>query len=83
MDLDEANKLWFEFQPIEGVKFGLNDTVRIVSEKYLGEYASVISLVSLEPTTYLIELASGGGDLTILESELEMEEKYIWVNKNE
>ena len=72
MNLDEANKLWFEFQPIEGVKFKLNESVRIVKGKNKGNYAVAISLVSLEPVSYLIELASSPfGDVIVLESEIE------------
>lgn len=72
MDLNEANKLWFEFKPIEGVKFGLNDYVHIVGGEYSGSHASVISLILLEPVTYLVELdLPKGGDVIVLESDLE------------
>ena len=72
MTLDEANKLWYEFKPIEGVKFGLNDYVCIVSGKHSGNNGSVISLISLGPIIYLIELGHpSGGDVIIPESELE------------
>lgn len=72
MDLNEANKLWFEFQPIEGVKFELNEYVRIVDGEYSGNHASVISLMSLAPTTYLVELdLYTGGDVVVGESDLE------------
>ena len=74
MNLDEANKLWFEFKPIEGVKFGLNDCVRILSGEYREKDAWVISLLSIEPVSYLVELSSGDGDLTIAENELEKTE---------
>lgn len=68
--LDEANKLWFEFKPIKGIKFGLNDSVEIISNEYCGEFASVISLISVNPPIYLIEFASGAGDIAISELEL-------------
>ena len=71
MDLKEANKYWFEFEPIEGVLFGLNDSVRIVRGEHAGQVASVISLVSLEPVTYLVELDWDGGDIVIAETALE------------
>lgn len=75
MNLNEANKLWYDFQPIEGVLFGLNDYVRIKSGEHKGKCASVISLISLEPIpTYLVELDDfKGGDIKIAESELELE----------
>ncbi len=74
MELNEANKLWYNFQLIKGVLFGYNDSVRIKSGKYTGKYASVISLESLEPITYLVELDSNDGDIIIVESELEKSE---------
>lgn len=74
MNLKEAHKHWYNLQPIEGVLFVYNDFVRIKSGKYAGEDASIISLESVEPVTYLIELVSGGGDIVIIESELEKNE---------
>ena len=72
MNLNEANKLWYNFEPIESVLFGLNDYVRIISGEFDGSGASVISLTSLEPVTYLVEHDSSiGGDLVISQSELE------------
>jgi ribosomal protein L11 methylase PrmA len=68
----ELDNLWFSSQPIPGVAFGLNDSVRIKSGEHAGELAAVISLASLEPTpTYIIELGSGGGELSVAESDLE------------
>ncbi|MDQ3749034.1 MAG: hypothetical protein M3367_08495 [Acidobacteriota bacterium] len=74
MNLEEANKLWYNLKPIESVLFGYNDDVCIISGKYAGESATIISLESLEPVTYLVELASGGGDIIITELELEKSE---------
>lgn len=72
MDLDQANKLWYELKQIEGVKFGYNDYVQIVRGDYSGNQASIISLISLEPVTYLAELNSDkSGDIYVLETELE------------
>ena len=72
MDLNEANKLWFDSQPIDGVSFALNDYVQIRSGKFAGESASIISLISLEPVLYLIELdLPKGGDIEIAQTELE------------
>jgi hypothetical protein len=75
MDLNEANKLWFESKPIEGIKFGLNDYVHITEGEYSGNHASVISLMSLEPVTYLVELdLYTGGDVVVFQTEIENEE---------
>lgn len=72
MDLNEASKLWFNSQPIDGVLFELNDYVHIKSGEFAGEGASVISLISLKPVSYLVELdLPKGGDLEIVQSELE------------
>ncbi len=75
MDLDEANKLWYELEQLEGVKFGYNDCIQIVKGDYSGNQASIISLISLEPITYLAELDSDkGGDIYVLETEIEATE---------
>jgi len=70
MTLDEANKRWYELRPIEGVRFGLNDAVCIKLGDYSGDYGSVISLESLDPVAYVVELPDGV-DLVIAESALE------------
>ena len=59
MNLDEANKLWFEFQPIGGAKFGLNQSVCITEGANNGNHAVVISLLSLEPVSYLYPKVNG------------------------
>jgi hypothetical protein len=75
MDLDEANKLWYEFKQIEGVKFGYNDYVQIVEGDHSGNHASVISLISLKPVSYLVELGlETGGDIIVAETEIEKSE---------
>ncbi len=71
MNLSEAHKLWYNFQPIEGVLFRYNDYVQIKSGEHIGKFASVISLESLQPIKYLVELDSNGGDIIIAESEME------------
>jgi hypothetical protein len=68
--LDETKERWFGSQPINGVRFGLNDSVRVTSEPPKGRLCSVIALTSLEPVTYLVELAVGG-DVELRETELE------------
>ena len=71
VDRGTLDDLWFSSQPIPGVAFGLNDSVRIKAGAYSGEMASVISLESLEPApVYLVELANGT-DLKVTESDLE------------
>ena len=72
MNQRELDDLWFSSQPISGVAFGLNDSVRIMSGEHAGELATVTSLMSLEPApTYIVELGSGGGDVAVAESDLE------------
>lgn len=71
MDRPKLDHLWFDSQPIPGVAFRLNDSVRIKAGVYSGEMASVVSLESLEPApVYLVELANGT-DLKVTESDLE------------
>jgi hypothetical protein len=72
MDINDANKLWYESKPIEAVKFGLNDYIHIIEGEYAGNHASVISLMSLEPVTYLVELdLYTGGDVVVSQTEIE------------
>jgi hypothetical protein len=76
MNLDEVNKLWYDFQPIKGIAFGLNDSVRIKSGDYAGQIGSVISIISVEQMPiYLIELGKIGLDVQIKQSELEPDYK--------
>ena len=69
--LGETDERWFSFEPIDGVRCGLNDAVRVLIGEHKGMAASVIALTSLQPITYLVELSSGKGDIKLLESELE------------
>jgi hypothetical protein len=72
MTLDEANELWYELAPIDGIIYRYNDCVRIKSGNHHGENATVISLTSVDPITYLVELGSGDGDIVVAESEIEI-----------
>lgn len=76
MDQRELDRRWFSWEPIEGVQFGLNDSVKIKAGEHSTKGAAVISLLSLSPVTYLVELASGQGDVEIGESYLELIEKH-------
>ena len=76
MDQRELDSRWFNFEPIEGVRFGLNDSVRILSGEHAGKGAAVISLVSTRPVTYLVELGFGG-DIEIVETDLELLERHV------
>jgi hypothetical protein len=68
----ELDDLWFGFESIPGASFKLNDSVRIKSGECAGEYAAVVSLLTLEPSpVYLVELSSCGKDVTVAETELE------------
>jgi hypothetical protein len=72
MNLEEVNNLWYKSQPIEGIAFGLNDSVRIKSGDLAGQAGSVISIIPIEPIPiYLIELDNNGADVQIKQSELE------------
>jgi len=76
MDPRELDRRWFSWEPIEGVQYGLNDAVQITVGEHEGEGGAVISLFSIGPVTYLVELSSGHGDVEIAESNLELIEKH-------
>jgi len=60
-------------RPIDGIRFSYNDFVHIKSGDYAGNDANVISLDSIEPIAYLVELdGARGGDVVIAETDLEM-----------
>ncbi len=70
MTQKELDERWYSFLPIEGVKFGLNDSVSVNNnEEHKGKFGSVIALTSMEPVTYLVELVTGG-DLKLNENDL-------------
>lgn len=73
MNYDEVNKLWYELKPIEGLMFKYNDYIKIKAGEYAGQFASVISLLSIEPITYLVETDSFG-DVSVKETEIEIVE---------
>jgi len=69
---DEINKeieaKWNKSEPIKGIKYLLNDAIKIIKGKYEGEVGSVISLVELNPEPkYYVEL-SNGKSIVVLES---------------
>jgi hypothetical protein len=55
-DIDER---WFAREPIEGVAFLLNDSVRVVAGPHTGVPGAVISLIEASPPLYLVELYDG------------------------
>jgi len=60
MDRAELDYRWMSRQPIEGVAFLLNDSVRVVSGPNAGASGAVIAVDELEPeVTYRVELADG------------------------
>lgn len=73
MNFNEANKLWYELKPIKGLMCKYNDYIRIKSGKYAEQFASVISILSVEPITYLVE-TDDFGDVSVKETEIEIVE---------
>jgi hypothetical protein len=62
---------WMAGESIPGVRFKLNDCVRIVAGRHAGAYGSVITLLNVAPEPrYLVELSSGV-DIEVLQIELE------------
>ena len=76
MDLNKVNKLWYDSKPVQGIKFGLNECVQIIEGEHKGKNASVISLISIEPVKYLVELDlfTDDCDAIVLQSEMERAE---------
>lgn len=67
-DIDEK---WFSNEPIDGVAFGLNDSVSIIAGPYAGKGGAIIFLSRLVPEPeYYIELGSGEGDIKVFQSNL-------------
>ena len=63
---------WFEGKSPPGGRFHHNDVVRIRSGPHAGAVGSLISVEGLDPEpTYLVELASGKGDVLQADSALE------------
>jgi hypothetical protein len=70
MDRAELDYRWMERQPIEGVAFLLNDSVRVVAGPNAGSSGAVIAVEQLEPeVTYRVELADGS-EIGVVESDL-------------
>ena len=66
----EIDELWFNFKPIPGVKFFLNDSIEIIKGENIGEKGFVISLIEIHPEPrYLVELTNGKDEI-VLESQL-------------
>jgi hypothetical protein len=76
MDQQELDKHWYSWEPIEGVEYGFNDAILILGGPRAGEGGSIISLLSTNPVTYVVELGPGEGDVEIAESNLKLIEKY-------
>jgi hypothetical protein len=71
LSLTEAQDRWYSEAEIPGFRYRLNDTVAVAAGVHESEEAAVISLEALDPEpTYLVELLSGAGDLTLPESML-------------
>lgn len=70
MTREELDWHWFQQEPIEGVTFMLNDSVRLIAGSGAGERGATIALLQLEPEpAYIVELGSGE-DVTVAQSNL-------------
>jgi hypothetical protein len=68
--LQQAQEQWYAGVLPEGVRFGLNSSVELLSGPSAGMAAAVISLEDLDPEPrYLVE-SSDGKDLYALQSQL-------------
>ena len=70
MDRAELDYRWMSRQPVEGVAFLLNDSVRVMSGPNAGASGAVIAIEQLEPqVTYRVELGDGS-EAKVAESDL-------------
>ena len=67
----QYDDLFYEGETSELVRFCLNDSVRILTGDHAGEEAWVISIVAPDPEVlFLVELASGRGDVYVTQKGL-------------
>ncbi len=60
MDRSEIGRRWMAREPLKGVAFLLNDSVRVTTGPHAGSRGSVVSLVEATPDpVYLVELGNG------------------------
>lgn len=70
VDRSEIDRRWMAREPVEGVAFLLNDSVRVIAGPHSGSEGSVISLLATTPApVYLVELVSGK-DVRLQQSDL-------------
>lgn len=70
----EIDEKWFSKEPINGVAFGLNDSVSIISGQHAGKGGAIISLIRLVPEPeYYIEIGSGEGYVKAFQSAIKKE----------
>jgi hypothetical protein len=70
VDRSEIDRRWTAREPVEGVAFLLNDSVRVTAGPRAGWRGSVISLVEITPhPVYIVEL-SDGQDVKLSQADL-------------
>ena len=63
---------WYAGQTVRGGRFRHNESVRVIAGEHAGKFGALISVESLKPEpVYLVELASGEGDVLLPDSDLE------------
>jgi len=63
---------WLAGERVSGVAFAHHDAVRIAAGPRAGAMGSIALLLAVEPEpVYLVELASGGGDVRVRQSALQ------------
>jgi len=72
---DEVSEQFFAGTRTDLVRFVLHDAVRVTSGANKNRTGAVVSIFSLEPTTYLIESgAEPWGDFQVAQSDIELTE---------
>ena len=74
----EIDDLWYNQKMVPGVKFKLNDSVKIIDGVHKNECAAVISLLEIQPVPkYSVELGITGESFDVYESNLEAADETI------
>jgi len=62
---------WFAGRPVPNGRFRHNEDVRVARGAHAGKFGALISVEALEPEpVYLVELATGEGDVLLSDSSL-------------
>jgi hypothetical protein len=71
MNLRGVGDRWLAGEPVDGVRFGLNEDVEVLRGPHAGASGSILLLLSLHPEpVYLVGLGSRARDVRVPQSAL-------------